>query len=345
MDDLIEQLRRGCALGSGDVKRAVACLGDPKETEARKADLLRALHDKGETPEEIAAFTLALLERAVDPGIDPGAQRGPLLDMCGTGGDRLDLFNVSTTAMFLVAAAGAAIVKHGNRKISSRCGGADVLEALRIRIDLEPADARRCLDRCGIVFLFARKYHPTFQIIAPVRARLASEGGLTIFNQIGPLLNPARPPHQVVGVFSRTLLEPTARALGILGRTHAWAVHGETGDGRGMDELSILGRSFIAKVRGRATGWEEIDPAQLAFRSAALDQVAGGDATRNAATLVGILRGAIQDGRRDMAVFNAAAGLVVAGLARDLAHGIDIAQTQIASGNALKKLEALRAFK
>src|SRR5688572_30956821 len=193
MDALIHHLEEKQELTSREVEVAASLLLDPAAPDEKKERLLEALAVKGETPGEIAGFVEAFLQQAVDPRLGMLELEGPTLDVCGTGGDQLDLFNVSTTAMFIAAAAGAVVVKHGNRGITSKSGGADVLEALGVRIDLSPDDFGRCLSHVGAAFLFAPLYHPAFKAVAPVRKQLAEEGRRTVFNLLGPLLNPARP--------------------------------------------------------------------------------------------------------------------------------------------------------
>ena len=170
--------------------------------DSMKADFLAALHRKGESVEEIVCFVQQLIDRAIDPLIDPKEVPGPMIDVCGTGGDGLDLFNVSTTIMFVLAAGGAVVVKHGNRSVTSRCGSADVLEALRVPLDLTPAHLKECVERHGLGFFFARNYHPAFRALARMRENLAGKNTRTIFSLLGPLLNPARPARQLIGVFS-----------------------------------------------------------------------------------------------------------------------------------------------
>ena len=218
MDALIHHLENKEELSDREVEVAAQLLLDAGVADAKKERLLEALAVKGETPSEIAGFVDAFLNHAVDPdlgGLDLG---GPTLDVCGTGGDKLGLFNVSTTAMFISAAAGAVVVKHGNRGITSKSGGADVLEALGIRIDLPVDGFRRCIEKAGIGFMFAPIYHPAFKAVAGVRAALAKEGVRTIFNLIGPLLNPARPECQLVGICDPDLNSVFAEILQRLGR-------------------------------------------------------------------------------------------------------------------------------
>jgi anthranilate phosphoribosyltransferase len=265
-----------------------------------------------------------------------------MLDVCGTGGDRMELFNVSTTSMFVLAAGGVVVVKHGNRGITSKCGGADVLEALGIKIDLSPTEFKTCVETHGLGFMFAPNYHPAFKLIAPVRKMLAAEGVATVFNMIGPLLNPAKPDHQLIGVFSEKLLPKFAEALVLLGRKHAWTVHGRNADGEGVDEISTIGPTFVRKVS--AAGIEEftIAPEQFRFQRAEIGELRGGDKTMNAGILLRILDGSDRGPKRDVVLLNAAAGFVITGIAPTLADGIERAAEQIDSGHALQKLRALQ---
>ena len=323
---------------------AAGFLLDPGADVVMKADFLRALSQKGETDEEIAGFAEAFLQRAVDPGLDPGALPGPLLDCCGTGGDKLDLFNVSTTSMFVLAAGGVCVVKHGNRSITSKCGGADVLESLGIRIDLAPANFKRCVQEMGCGFMFAPFYHPAFKAIAPVRKALAAEGVATIFNLLGPILNPARPQHQLVGVFLKSALPKFAAVLKQLGRKRAWAVHGSAGEGVGMDELSTLSLTDVCSVDANGIGSRTINPADFGFAPASLGELRGGDCETNTQILLEVL-GGVRGPKRDIVVLNAAAGFVVANLAQDIEAGLALAVDMIDSGRAMAKLERLRDFR
>lgn len=339
MNELSAHLQAGCDLDAAQVEQAIAALTSDEAADDAKASFLQALRAKGETASEIAAFAQALLARAIDPQLDAAKLAGPMIDVCGTGGDKLELFNVSTTVMFLLAAGGACVVKHGNRAITSQCGGADVLEELGVKIDLPPADLRRCLETHGLGFIFAPAYHPAFKAIAPVRKALAAQGIATIFNLLGPLLNPARPPHQLVGIFSPVLLPKYAEALANLGRARAWAVHGSA-----MDEISLTGPSAVREIVAGVIREGTIEPAALGLPLCALADLRGGDRRANAATLTAILDGTERGPKRDLVLLNAAAGFVVAGLAPDLASGLDRAREQIASRAALAKLRALQGF-
>jgi anthranilate phosphoribosyltransferase len=339
MTELIETLKAGADLGGEQVGRAVAGLLDPSADPAIKAAFLVALREKGETAEEIAAFARALLERAVDPGIDPSALPGPLLDVCGTGGDRLDFFNISTAAMFVLAAGGACVAKHGNRGVTSRCGGADVLEALGVRIDLPPSEAGACLAETGMVFLFAPLFHPAFREIAPVRKELAARGISTVFNLLGPILNPASPRRQLTGVFSESWLETYADVMGRMGRERAWALNAG-----GADELTTVGPARVCEAEAGARRSFSVDPADLGLARSAPEDLRGGGREENAAILSGVLDGSVGGAKRDVVALNAAAGFVVAGIEPDLGAGLERAFRLLADGSALARLEALRRF-
>jgi anthranilate phosphoribosyltransferase len=345
MKALIERLNAGIDLNAGDIGVAVALLLSDTTDDSMKADFLTALHRKGESVEEIVCFVQQLIDRAVDPLIDPKNLAGPMIDVCGTGGDGLDLFNVSTTIMFVLAAGGAVVVKHGNRSVTSRCGSADVLEELGVPIDLPPERLRECVERQGLCFIFARRYHPAYRAIGEMRRRLGRESTRTIFNLLGPLLNPARPARQLIGVFSPRLTNVFADVLRRLGRERAWVVHGLTETGEGMDDISTSGVTTLAELLHGKVISGVIDSRWLNIPPSALDDLRGGDAAENAAHLEGILSGEIKGAKRDLTIVNAAGGFVVAGLARDMSDGIGLAREQIDSGRALEKLRGFQQFR
>lgn len=343
MDALIHHLEAKQDLSPREVEVAVDLLLDPAAADEKKSRLLEALSLKGETPAEIAGFVEAFLEQAVDPHLGLLDLDGPTLDVCGTGGDKLDLFNVSTTAMFVAAAAGAVVVKHGNRGITSKSGGADVLEALGIRIDLGADEFRDCIEQAGIGFMFAPMYHPAFKAVVAVRKSLAARGVRTIFNLIGPLLNPARPECQLVGVFNRDLCPAFAEILQRLGRESAWVVHGTTGDGRSVDEVSLMGSTRICKSGlFQDIADEEVRPRDFGMKHAEVEELQGGDAKVNAEILESILSGRETGPKRDMVVMNSGAALACAGLADDMGDGIEISLEMISSGAALDRLRRLQ---
>ncbi|MCP5546875.1 MAG: anthranilate phosphoribosyltransferase [Akkermansiaceae bacterium] len=343
MDALIHHLEKHQELSPREIQVAAELLLDPSAGDEKKEVLLEALSRKGPTPEEIAGFVEAFLEHSVDPHVGLLGLETPTIDVCGTGGDQLDLFNVSTTTMFVVAAAGATVVKHGNRGITSKSGGADVLEALGIRIDLDADGFRHCLEQAGVGFMFAPLYHPAFKAVAGVRKSLAARGVKTIFNLVGPLLNPARPQCQMVGVFSRELCPAFAEILQRLGRDSAWAVHGTTGDGRSVDEVSLMGSTRICKSGlYQDLDDEEVRPRDFGLQHAEVSALQGGDAKANAAILENILSGRDSGPKRDMVLMNAGAAIACAGLADTMGDGIEAAREAIASGAAMERLHLLR---
>ena len=345
MKALVEKLRAGIDLSPEDIGYSVAVLLSETASDDLKAQFLTALHEKGESAEEIAGFVRQLVDRAIDPGLEPEKLAGPMIDVCGTGGDGLDFFNVSTTIMFVLAAGGAVVVKHGNRAVTSRCGSADVLEELGVAIDLEPDDLRECVERHGLGFIFARQYHPAFRAIAEMRARLARRHTRTIFNLLGPLLNPARPARQLIGVFAPRLATVFGEVLRQLGHKRAWVVHGLGEEGVGMDDISISGATIVTELVDTKVTSAVLDVNWLGIPRANIAELGGGDARENAATLEGILAGKIKGPKRDMVIANAGGGFVAAGLAYDLKDGIQLARQAMESGHALEKLRALQNFK
>ena len=245
LTELTGKLATGGDLERDEVAVAVHALLDDTVADAAKAAFLVALARKGETAAKIAAFALELRDRAVDPQLDHARFGGVLLDVVGTGADLAHTFNISTCVIFIAAAAGVAVAKHGNRAITSRCGSADVLAALGANIELDPPAARRCLEQTGLTFYFAPHYHPAFKKIAPVRRQLAEQKQRTVFNLLGPLVNPARPTHQVIGLFDRALVGCYAKVLRLLGLRHAMVVHGD-----GLDEFTTLGPNHVAELWG-----------------------------------------------------------------------------------------------
>jgi anthranilate phosphoribosyltransferase len=341
--EILSQLQQQVSLNAKQVELLAEGLLGEALTEIEKADLLRALANKGESVEEIVGFVRAFLRHAIHPDLDID-DLGPAIDVCGTGGDKLDLFNISTTTMFVLAGAGITVVKHGNRGVTSKSGGADVLEALGIQIDLTPEQFSACVLQTGAGFMFAPHYHPAFKVIAPVRKRLAAEGTRTIFNLIGPLLNPVQPYFQLVGLADGKLPRMYAEILHELGRIRAWAVHGSTQEGYGMDELSTLGPSKIAEVTMGKIYESTLQPTDLKLTPAHLGELKGGDAATNAEILTGILTGEIKGPKRDIVMVNAAAGLQITGQASSWSEALALANQILDDGKALKALRAVQEF-
>ena len=342
MKDLIEQLRDKVDLRMDQAREASRQLADPDVSELDKGDFLVALKIKGESGEELGYFARSFLELAIRPVLRLGDQ--PSVDIVGTGGDRLELINVSTTCIFLLAAAGVVVLKHGNKAITSKAGAADVLENLGIPIACPPEQMTDCIHQTGIGFFFAPLYHPAFQLVAPVRKKLAEQGIATVFNLLGPLLNPAGPTCQLTGVFSPTILEKYAVALREVGRSRAWVVHGQILGGSGMDEISLLGETEVHEVKGDSLNQFYLFPDQLGFRKPLLHELRGGDAAQNAQALTDILANRDRSAKRDLVTINAAAGLVVAGTVPRMESGIQLANEILDSGRALKKLREFQRF-
>jgi anthranilate phosphoribosyltransferase len=341
VDEMLSEMRAVGGLGEAAVVAAAELLLDGGVGDDEKAELLTALSEKGETAEEIAGFVRVFLGHAVRVPLELEGLDRPALDVCGTGGDKLDLFNVSTASMFVLAGGGAAVVKHGNRGITSKSGGADVLEALGVRIDLAPERFAESVRRHGAGFMLAPQYHPAFKAVAGVRRRLAAAGVRTVFNVIGPLLNPLQPPYQLVGVYDGSLPPVYADILGRLGRKRAWVVHGRTADGRGMDEVSTLGVTEVVAVEGGRLTATTLGGPEHPARG---EELVGGDAAHNAALLEGILTGKDRGPRREIVVMNAAAAFQVAGLETTWEGGRARAEEAIDSGRAARVLAALREF-
>ncbi len=343
MDTLTKHLLAGKELSEREIFSAVEALMDQAVDDEKKSYFLRCFTAKGETPAEIACFVEACLERAVDPGLEKMSFDGPTIDVCGTGGDKLNLFNVSTTSMFVIAAGGGVVTKHGNRGITSKSGGADVLEALGIKLDIPPAQFRECLGKAGVGFMFAPAYHPAFKEIMPVRKQLAEDGIRTIFNLIGPLLNPAKPECQLVGICNDNLIQSYAEILHRLGRDSAWVVRGTTSDGRSVDELSLMGETHICKAgRYQDAAEEVITPADMGLSTCEVGALQGGDAKYNAEILTDILSGKERGPKREMVMLNAGAGLACAGLVDDLLEGVQLAGELLDNGSALERLKLLQ---
>jgi len=313
-----------------------------------KAAFLSHLARRGETPAEIAEFAQQLRARALQPTIDVELRRGEILDIVGTGGDRLSTFNISTTAALIAAAAGVVVAKHGNRASTSLIGSADVMEALGVPFDLGPEEAAGFLQKHHFVFFFAPKYHPAFRHIAPARKLCAARGQSTIFNYLGPLLNPGRPSAMLIGVPRPDLCEPLARSLQALGVRRAMVVCGtvidEQATVRYLDELSPLGPTTVAEFyQENALNVSTLSPESFPLQPATLADLRGGDREVNANIILRILQGEERGPKRDAVLLNTAAALFVAGRTRSLSEGWDTAAAVLESGQAFAKLQELRS--
>jgi anthranilate phosphoribosyltransferase len=342
LEKFIPQLAAARPLADGQVRLAVEQLTDEKVPAAGKAAFLSALAQKGETPGEIAAFARALRDKSIQPPLDAETRAREILDVVGTGGDRHGTFNISTTTAIVCAAAGVTVAKHGNRAVTSQAGSADVLEALGVRIDLTPAEAARSLRKHHFAFFFAPNYHPAFKHIAPARKLCAERGQRTIFNFLGPLLNPARPSAMLVGVPRPELCEPLARVLQSLGVRRAMVVCGSVSAASHLDELSTLGPNMVAEFyQERGFAASVLSPEQFPVQPAKLADLIGGDCKTNAEIVRRILRGEERGPKLDAVLLNAAAALFVAGKTESLVEGWDLAAEIIDDGRANAKLAEL----
>jgi anthranilate phosphoribosyltransferase len=345
LHSLIAPLKDRMALTSEQVRAAVGALIDEAISAEDKTAFLVALSQKGETPDEIAAFASELRERSIRPKLDEETQSREILDVCGTGGDRLNTFNISTTVAIIAAAAGITVAKHGNRAITSKAGSADVLEELGIATNLNPDQAARSLREQQFAFFFAPSYHPAFKHIAPCRKLCAERGHRTIFNFLGPLLNPVRPTAQLMGLPNPDLCLPVAQVLKQLGSRRVMVVSGSTPEGH-LDELSTLGPSKIAEFyHDRGFHSSTMDPAYFNFQPSSLAELRGGDRKENALIITRILAGKERGPRRDAVLLNSAAALFVAAKVKSLTQGVDYAAELIDSGKTLAKLNALAQYR
>jgi anthranilate phosphoribosyltransferase len=342
IQDTLRKIGAGEDLTRAEADGAMEQILSGHATDSQIVELLSALRIKGETVDELVGFATAMRRYATKIFPSNYARRGePLVDTCGTGGDAKGTFNVSTAAAFVVAGAGVRVAKHGNRSISSKCGSADVLEALGVRIDLEPEQVARCIDEMGIGFLFAPAMHAATRHAMQARREL---GGRTVFNLLGPLTNPAGASAQVAGVYRADYTELMARALGELGVERAFVVHGVDG----LDEISIGGETGVAELRDGAVRSYTVVPEDFGLRRAPLEAILGGDANQNAQIIRKVLGrsslGHEHGPHRDIVRANAAAALVASGRATDWLDGVRLATESIDSGAASKRLEALVAF-
>ena len=334
MDDLkalIAKVASGAALTLEESARAFDRMMSGEATPSQMGGLLMALRVRGETVDEITGAVRTMREKMLAVEAPDDA-----IDVVGTGGDASGSYNISTCAAFIAAGAGVPVAKHGNRALSSRCGAADVLAELGVRIDLSPDAISRCIREAGIGFMFAPAHHPAMKHVGPTRVEL---GTRTIFNLLGPLSNPARVKRQMVGVFSRHWVEPIAHVLKNLGSERAIVVHGSDG----LDEITTAGPTRIASFENGTVRAFDVSPEDFGLPKVRPDALRGGDAKENAAALLDVLQGK-KGPFRDVALLNAAAALLVAGRAPDIEGGILLAKKSIDSGEAEGRLGRLIAI-
>ncbi len=330
--ELLHAVAGGRTLSEAEAEAAMRELLAGESTPVLTSAFVTALRVRGETVEELAGFARAM--RAAAAKVPLGPECRPLLDTCGTGGDGLSTFNISTVAAFVIAGAGVRVAKHGNRSISSRCGSADVLEALGVRAAAEPELAARCVREAGIGFFFAPAYHSAMRHVQPVRVELKMK---TVFNFLGPLTNPAGAEIQIAGSWSEDAASKIAGALARLGTHRAFVVNGSDG----LDELTLTGPSTVFSVRDGGVARLELSPEDFGMHRQPGETLSGGDAQENRAIAEGVLSGA-RGPQRDIVVMNAALALVAAEKASGFLDAVGLAEESIDSGAARARLDALR---
>lgn len=332
MDAFIKKLQDRRDLTQDEVQAVMKMIIDGQVPHQSIAEFLLALNAKTPTIEEITGAAKILRQYS----LEVLTNQPVILDTCGTGGDKKGTFNISTISAFVIAAAGVVVAKHGNRSVSSRCGSADLLQELGVNIQMEQGHLGECLDKIGIAFLFAPNLHPAMKNVAPVRKSLGVE---TIFNILGPLLNPAKATHQVMGIFNRDYVEPLAIVLKNLGLRRALVVHGHDG----LDEVTTTAKTFVSEYDGREILSYEINPVELGYKLAKPEDLKGGDIATNTSIALDILKGKTGP-KRDIVVLNAACGLYCSEYVQSIPDGIKISNEILDSRKAYHKLEELIAF-
>ncbi|NPA12857.1 MAG: anthranilate phosphoribosyltransferase [Aquificae bacterium] len=303
-------------------------------TDAQLGAILIGLKMKGETIDEISAAANVMRREAVKVPVD---DKEGLVDTCGTGGDKVDTFNVSTISAFVVASAGGKVAKHGNRSVSSKCGSADIMEALGVNIQMEPETASKALKEVGLAFLFAPIYHPAMKNVIKQRREI---GVRTIFNILGPLSNPAGAKYQLMGVYDKDLVEPLTYVLKDLGVERAFVVHGL----EGLDEVSITAPTYVGELDNGEVKFYTVEPEDFGLKKADLSDIKGGDLEYNLRIALDILQGKDNTPKTDFVALNSAFALKVAGIVNSIEEGIELSKEKIYSKEAYKVLEKLREF-
>lgn len=327
--DILNKLCNKEDLTDSDAKEVMESIMNGKLTDSQTGAVLIALQNKGVSTNELSAFVEVLKTFAVK--IKPDIKL--LADTCGTGGDKKSTFNISTVSAFVLAGCGVGVAKHGNKAVSSNCGSADILEKLGVNIDLSPDQSKECIEQVGIGFLFAPTYHPAFKNVAHIRKEL---GVRTVFNMLGPLLNPADAAAQVIGVFDPSLTELFAETLKNLGMKNAMVVHGE-----GMDEITLTGKTKITQLKDGRIETFCLNPSDYGFKKCSENNLKVSSQEESKKTFLDILNSK-KSPKRDIVLLNTAAGLIVAGKAENFEEGIKLAAESIDSGKALEKFHELR---
>jgi len=336
------QLAAGESLSVFQVESAAALLAGTEEADESKAAFLVALAQKGETAGEVAAFAAAFRGRAINPGVEAWAPSA--IDIVGTGGDHSGGFNISSVVVLILASAGVTVMKHGNRGITSKCGSADLLAGLGVNLEAPAEQLRRALDELGFVFFFAPAYHPAFRHIAPVRKTLAARGQRTVFNILGPLINPGRPAHVLLGTFSAASVPTLAGALAALGAKSGLAAHGIISDERGIDELTTATRNRVCGFGERSEVNGEWVAADFGLTRSPFSDLAGGDLATNLAMVAALVEGKAPAGLVDTIVLNAAVAMWIVGRVGSVREGLVPARDFLLGGPVKRKIAAVREF-
>ena len=329
----IQAVVEGQTLAREEARHAMEIIMNGEASPAQIGSFLMGLRMRGETDDELAGFAEVMRAKAVHVPLEVD---GPVVDTCGTGGDGAHTFNISTTAAFVVAGAGVNVAKHGNRAATSRCGSADVLEGLGVRIELAPEQVAESIERVGIGFMYAPAFHPAMRFAGPVRREI---GVRTVFNLLGPITNPAGAQHQVIGVPTAEAAARLARVLGLLGSRHALVVHAH----EGLDEIGVAGETTVAEMLMRESAWVttyDVTPEQYGFERRERDAVRGGSVADNVEIVNAVLAGE-RGAHRDIVLLNAGAALYAADTVPNIATGIQVAAESIDSGAARERLDAL----
>jgi len=332
--ELIKKITAGENLTREETQELFTILMRGEATDAQIGAVLVGLKMKGETVDEISAAASVMKREAISV---PVKDKSKLVDTCGTGGDKVNTFNVSTITAFVVAGAGAKVAKHGNRSVSSKCGSADIMEALGVNIEMPPEKAAQAIEEIGLAFLFAPIYHPAMKNVIRQRREI---GVRTIFNLLGPLSNPAGANYQLMGVYDPNLVEPMAKVLSSLGIERAYVVHGM----EGLDEVSITSETLVGELNGNELSIYRVKPEEFGLKRASIEDIKGGDLSYNLEIAEKILEGKDYSPKTDFVALNAAFALKVAGLVSTIEEGIELAKETIYSKKAYRVLERLRQF-
>ncbi|MDC3132346.1 anthranilate phosphoribosyltransferase [Opitutae bacterium] len=348
MENLLEsteKLKKGLSLPKIEAEEAAKILGYDSISDEEKINFLKALAIKGETAEEVSAFASVFRNLAIDPDVSDFAKHG--IDVCGTGGDGFGTFNISTTVSFILAAAGVPVLKHGNRSITSKCGSADLMEAIGIKLMVDLSVHRRALEALNFTFFFAPAFHPVFKAIMPARKALASQGQKTIFNLLGPMINPAQPSHQLMGVYSRSWVEPIAAAMDDLELKSGLIVHGVPQLNSSLDELSCAGNNFFKGFGSLSDYQGELNLSDAGLDHCDPEDLKGGSVDENLSMLFDFANNdtsAIKKGLRDSIYLNAAAGLLSVAKVSTLNEGVLFGKKIVEEGELLNWLQQVKAF-